>query len=174
MSSLTPGNPGDPGSTTDFPHDPTPFDDNRAPIPEAPIVATMAHAGVVQPPAGAARTRTPPGRVALVVLNFALLVACGALTALNTLYPARQSHSAPAPATRSTVTSAPGSSTDSTGGFALPSTPTPTLALAPTVTRTPAGPVATPTSAVLTPTPTPTPTPAATANPDPTPCFTCG
>jgi hypothetical protein len=170
MSSLTPDNPGDPGSTTELPRDPAPSDDDRAPFLEAPIVAAMAHVGMVQPPASAARTQTPPGRVALLALNFALLVACAALTALNTLYPARQGQSPPAPATRSTVTSTLGTSTGSSGGFALPSTPTATPS--PSPTRTPSGPVATPTSAVLTP--TPTPTPVATANPDPTPCFICG
>jgi hypothetical protein len=177
MSSLTPGNPGipgDPGSTTAIPQDAPPLDDARAPILEAPVVAAIAHVVAVPLPASAARTQTLPGRVALLVLNVALLVACASLTAVNSLYPVRHSQPPGAPATRSTVTHATGTPPGSFGGFAVPGTPTPSPVK---TTRTPSGPVATSTStaSARTPAATASPTvPAATVTPIPTPCFTCG
>lgn len=172
MSSLTPGNPGDPGSTDGIPRNTPPADGDRPFVFDVSSFAEMAYIDADPPPASAARTHASPGRVALLVLNIALLVACASLTALNSLYPARRGQPSRAPAVSSTASTVPGSDAGSSGGFELPNTPT--LPPAPTVTATAtvahAGPVATPTSVA----PTATPAPVATATPIPTACTLCG
>ncbi|HKV83064.1 MAG TPA: hypothetical protein VJN88_00815 [Ktedonobacterales bacterium] len=163
MSSLTPGNPGDPGSTDDIARDAVPSDGDQPLILDTSSFAEMAYVEADPPPAGAMRSQASPGRVALLVLNVALLVACASLTALNSMYPARHKQPSRTPATSSTSTTTPGSQGGSSGGFELPNTPTPSPA--PTVTSTataaPSGPVPTPTSAAPTVTPAQVATPTA-------------